>query len=396
MQSSIGSLSWTAEEETIIANIMATEKMLKDEFSESATVPCNRAEAVRRARRRKLIGAFPEPQYRTLAKQEAVIVETLVETSVCVPEGDVPEGNEEKKSERRYTTRFPDGTTHSFETEGEFDAYVELFKTDPEAARASVGYKVAPVDPITPIVQIDPVAIIQSDEELPEEGFRNAIPEKSPNGINSLQTQESDENSKTDILDPAPIETPECVPEPFMLKSPGRPKKARVMSSAERMAALRARRAEQQSFRKAEARETLGLTETSVLSTFPLIKRTKAIRPQVSRVLLENKMLEQSNRCIYCERNFGSRVLKGGELVALKAQAEHFIPVAVRRNDHESNINASCHICNGLKSSRRFESLYQAREILKQAWTEQGYRECPMLIPFRRAASFGIAPEQCN
>jgi hypothetical protein len=51
---------WTEQEEQVIAKIMATEKMLKDQYSVKPTVPCTRAEAIRRARRRHLIGSQPD------------------------------------------------------------------------------------------------------------------------------------------------------------------------------------------------------------------------------------------------------------------------------------------------------------------------------------------------
>jgi hypothetical protein len=121
---------------------------------------------------------------------------------------------------------------------------------------------------------------------------------------------------------------------------------------------------------------------TSVLDSIPkIVKDRGGKKAGVSRVLLENRILEQKNQCTFCEREFGSPVLIDGQVVILRPEADHFIPQAERRNHSATNISASCQVCNQqIKKSHRFESREQARAIIKQVWDERGYRDCPPLV----------------
>jgi hypothetical protein len=94
--------------------------------------------------------------------------------------------------------------------------------------------------------------------------------------------------------------------------------------------------------------------------------------------------LEQGGKCNFCDRSFGSAVLINGAVAILKAEPDHFIPVAQRRNDSAKNISAACHVCNQkIKGSRRFESIEDARRIIRQVWDERGYKDCPPFLPYR-------------
>ena len=74
-----------------------------------------------------------------------------------------------------------------------------------------------------------------------------------------------------------------------------------------------------------------------------------------------------------------------GKIITLKAQPDHFQPVADRRNDNPSNIYAADQICNErIKGSRKFVSLEEARTIIQGAWKERGWGDVPPLMPFVR------------
>jgi hypothetical protein len=151
----------------------------------------------------------------------------------------------------------------------------------------------------------------------------------------------------------------------------GRPKSAIRLTDAERKAAyrLKLRQAEE----PAEAEPG-----TSVLDSFPRIVKSRGKTTDVSPNLLVKKILEQNERCIYCQRRFGSAVLIDGRVRVLKAQIEHFQPKAERQNNNPANIYAACQICNHrIKSSRMFESVEEARSVIQAVWKERNWQDAP-------------------
>ena len=132
-------------------------------------------------------------------------------------------------------------------------------------------------------------------------------------------------------------------------------------------------------------RESTSRPVVSVLDNYePIGRGAKGSRqPQVPRTTLAKRVVEQGNKCKYCDRAFGSCALIDGELERLEARPDHFRPIAERRNDNLSNIFAACHICNRLKSSRLFVDVEEVRAVLQAAWLERGWKSAPPLVPFR-------------
>lgn len=131
-----------------------------------------------------------------------------------------------------------------------------------------------------------------------------------------------------------------------------------------------------------------GFTGPSVLDAYSPVRNFVGKRPApVSKNLLAKRVAEQNGRCKYCDRRFGGYVLVEGRLEALEAQADHFRPVADRRNDNPNNIVAACHVCNRLKSSRLFSSVAEVQEVLQAAWQERGWKTAPALVPFKAIIS---------
>ena len=84
----------------------------------------------------------------------------------------------------------------------------------------------------------------------------------------------------------------------------------------------------------------------------------------------------QDGRCCYCDREFGSWVLKGatGELAKLRAEKEHFTPRRLGRSSGDDNLRAACQICNGFKSDHVFDSIEACRAWLNETWALNEYQ----------------------
>jgi hypothetical protein len=97
----------------------------------------------------------------------------------------------------------------------------------------------------------------------------------------------------------------------------------------------------------------------------PSVKRQEQIRN------------EQSDRCLYCFRRFGSVVYIKGEYkgqsqhLRLKLVWDHYVPYIYSLDSSDSNFVASCHICNGFKSDLMMDSLAEYRNYLFKKWQGQ-------------------------
>lgn len=81
----------------------------------------------------------------------------------------------------------------------------------------------------------------------------------------------------------------------------------------------------------------------------------------------------QKNRCLYCEHEFGSTVMRKGNPVVLQVNWDHFIPYAYGQTNAYTNWVAACHVCNGIKSARMFDTVMEAQKYILQRWIEKGY-----------------------
>ncbi len=83
----------------------------------------------------------------------------------------------------------------------------------------------------------------------------------------------------------------------------------------------------------------------------------------------------QGGCCFYCGRRFGSYVYRGFRLVWLRVHFDHVVAYAYSRNNYPDNYVAACHICNGLKGSKIFETVDEAKSYLLQRWEKKGIRD---------------------
>jgi len=87
-------------------------------------------------------------------------------------------------------------------------------------------------------------------------------------------------------------------------------------------------------------------------------------------------LAKQNNRCLYCDLPFGTEILRTGRkgrLVTLRLNWDHFIPYAYCLNNPHDNWVAACHVCNGIKGPRIFDTIADARRYIQNKALENGY-----------------------
>jgi len=88
---------------------------------------------------------------------------------------------------------------------------------------------------------------------------------------------------------------------------------------------------------------------------------------------------EQSNKCFWCGREFGSYIISPkGIIHVLNPVWDHYIPYSYTHSDNVDNFVASCQRCNSHKSAKVIlstEGEEVLREILKRKWYSGGWQD---------------------
>ena len=83
-------------------------------------------------------------------------------------------------------------------------------------------------------------------------------------------------------------------------------------------------------------------------------------RPNVATRL--HILQQQDGRCFYCGSRFGTYVTRKNRPRVLKAAWDHVIPYVYLQANPDTNWVAACQVCNGIKGSRIFATVDEARE----------------------------------
>ena len=84
-------------------------------------------------------------------------------------------------------------------------------------------------------------------------------------------------------------------------------------------------------------------------------------------------LTQQRNKCFYCEAEFGSLYMRDGveELVALNW--DHIIPYVYTQGLSQEFV-ASCAVCNKIKSSKMFNSLWELKDYVNSRREKKGIK----------------------
>lgn len=95
---------------------------------------------------------------------------------------------------------------------------------------------------------------------------------------------------------------------------------------------------------------------------------TDGRRRRLSKAQKSYVLAVQGFRCLYCDIEFGKSVerVKKEILVTevLKVHWDHLVPFVYSQDNSLPNYGAACQLCNGMKGSKMFQTLEEAREFL--------------------------------
>lgn len=95
----------------------------------------------------------------------------------------------------------------------------------------------------------------------------------------------------------------------------------------------------------------------------------------------------QQGRCLYCDLPIGTEIhrqLSSGNrrngVVKLIPHWDHFVPYSYLARNPSANWILACHVCNGIKTAKMFDSVEQAREFILPERRRKGYEEPDAVI----------------
>jgi len=383
---------WTDREEAIIADIMATESMLAYGNSEDSTHPATRMEAIRRMRRRGLDDL----------KGKIRILRTSVDAPARYCANDQNSVHLLPPNKEDRLTSGKSGLVY---------CGIECLSEHCPPA--------APEITIRPEVQMESAA----EEIISERGLQQLESTETQIGV-----ELTDENSpnlalETKDLDAADLSVNSLEPfsvvstyleasepqsaivdvllaaKPREVKRRGRPR--RWKDDRERKQAERARfKPSVSAFGKSSSEDESDSKESYKSVEEPADKplRARQLRKSplrrtyhIPEFVKLSKIAEQNNRCIYCDREFGTAAMKDGILEILRPEPDHLDPRAAGGKTKDANIHYACHLCNSLKSDFLFDGIDDARVFLAEAWARKNYTTAPLLIPFSRSKDLAIS-----
>lgn len=102
-------------------------------------------------------------------------------------------------------------------------------------------------------------------------------------------------------------------------------------------------------------------------------------------VFKQKEILEkQQNRCLYCNREFGTPYLRNHRILKTKLNWDHLIPFSYSRNN-KNNFVAACHICNGIKSNKMFDTTEEVFHYVEHNRKKKGITYFEDLPPVPQA-----------
>ena len=95
------------------------------------------------------------------------------------------------------------------------------------------------------------------------------------------------------------------------------------------------------------------------------------IPAKIKKAILES----QNNKCIYCNSDLDGWVLnnKKNKYIKIRTHFDHFICWNYSRDNHQYNLVASCHICNGIKSDKCFYDIISTKDYINEKRRIKGY-----------------------
>lgn len=100
-------------------------------------------------------------------------------------------------------------------------------------------------------------------------------------------------------------------------------------------------------------------------------------RCQLSASKKEIIIESQDNKCIYCQRPFGTPVYcpKRKRVIIPEIHFDHFVCWSFSRNTSVGNMVAACSICNLIKGDKLFENIDYARAFIMRRRYQKGYED---------------------
>ena len=113
----------------------------------------------------------------------------------------------------------------------------------------------------------------------------------------------------------------------------------------------------------------------TVARKYRRISENRMPRQRPRRAVRDWLLNIQANRCAYCGAQFGDFIqnTNTGNVIQVRLQWDHAVPYSFLRTNPKNNWLAACHVCNGMKNNKMFDSLADARAVLARKRFKCGF-----------------------
>lgn len=88
------------------------------------------------------------------------------------------------------------------------------------------------------------------------------------------------------------------------------------------------------------------------------------IRKRPSKEIQKRLLLNQNNKCKYCNIKFGEMYFRDNKPGLSRIHWDHLVPFAYLQENPYNNWVASCNICNLIKSSKMFDTIQEVKDYV--------------------------------
>lgn len=111
--------------------------------------------------------------------------------------------------------------------------------------------------------------------------------------------------------------------------------------------------------------EELHVTRTKSMSPAP------EFRKPIPRAEKERILSEQDHRCLYCLKQFGTKVVYHARERVIRIHWDHKVPFSYGHDNRVSNIAAACQFCNQWKTNTMFRSIEEIQVYVQDRWSKE-------------------------
>lgn len=107
---------------------------------------------------------------------------------------------------------------------------------------------------------------------------------------------------------------------------------------------------------------------------FKIVSVNHGVRKKPSATVKAAILKIQDNKCLYCNKEFGTYYERYNKISRTKLHFDHLAPFSYTQNNTKYGFVAACHICNSIKSNKVFNTVEEVFHYVNYNRQKKGYK----------------------